>query len=213
MPEDVKEMLGISLQEKSVTNTPRGRPKRKSKHEKMSPVLKTKKEKVQIRQHTVKEKIDQQAKRKVIDEFLNTPKKRLVSTETCPIPFRQQSAKEQKISVLKMLSTTSAPANTMPERPPNKQELSDVIIAAAAAKMVKLDPEGFVLTLHMFLLLLILFLVPPPTMDEVGAQHCKKMLGYCQRGQWDTAGEALKVKLRFSRYYNNLCCADIGGDG
>ena len=147
MPEDVKEMLGIRMQEKSVTNTPRGRSKRKSKHEKTSPVLKTKKEKVMIRQHTVKEKIDQQAKRKVIDEFLNTPKKRLVSTETCPIPFRLQSAKEQKISVLKMLSATPAPATTSQEKPPNKQELSDVIIAAAAAKMVKLDPEGLILTL------------------------------------------------------------------
>ena len=63
-----------------------------------------------------------------------------------------------------------------PAPDPGKTELSDLVIAAAAAKMVKLDPG-----------------VPEPTAEEFGAQYCKKVLGCCQRGQWDLASETLKV--------------------
>ena len=54
--------------------------------------------------------------------------------------------------------------------------MGDVIIAAAAAKMVKLDPG-----------------VPTPTTEEFGAQYCRKVLLQCQRGQWESVGETLKV--------------------
>ena len=83
----------------------------------------------------------------------NTPKKRLLRTETCPIPFRQKSAKEQKISVLKLISDTVAPSNPSQEST-QKHDFSDVIIAAAAAKMVKLDSEGFVSLLNFTILFL-----------------------------------------------------------
>ena len=63
-----------------------------------------------------------------------------------------------------------------PAPDPGKTELSDLVIAAAAAKMVKLDPG-----------------VPEPTAEEFGAQYCRKVLGCCQRGQWDLASETLKV--------------------
>ena len=53
-----------------------------------------------------------------------------------------------------------------PAPDPGKTELSDLVIAAAAAKMVKLDPG-----------------VPEPTAEEFGAQYCRKVLGCCQRGQ------------------------------
>ena len=42
--------------------------------------------------------------------------------------------------------------------------------------MVKLDPS-----------------VPEPTSQEFGAQHCRKVLQMCQRGQWESAGEMLKT--------------------
>ena len=143
MPEDVKEMLGINTQDTKQVKSSRGRSKTKLKPEKSPPVVKKKREKEFLRSHTVKEKFEQQAKRKVIDEYLNTPKKRLLRTETCPIPFRQKSAKEQKISVLKLISDTVPPSNPSQEST-HKHDFSDVIIAAAAAKMVKLDSEGFV---------------------------------------------------------------------
>jgi hypothetical protein len=141
MPEDVREMLGMNAQETNQVKSSRGRSKTKLKPETSPPVAKKKREKEFLRPHTVKEKFEQQAKRKVIDEYLNTPKKRLLKTETCPIPFRQKSAKEQKISVLKLISDTVPPSNPSSEST-QKHDLSDIIIAAAAAKMVKLDSEG-----------------------------------------------------------------------
>ena len=134
MPEDVKEMLG--LQETSVIKSPRGRSKKK--HVISQEVVKKPKS---INPPTVKEKFEQHAKRKVIDEYLNTPKKRPLPVGECPIPFRQKSAKEQQISVINVMKNKIPSSQPSPESSP-KHDLSDVIIAAAAAKMVKLNPAG-----------------------------------------------------------------------
>ena len=145
MPEDVKEMLGLKTQEQKQPKIEKTKPKhplqQKSTFKSTTP--KKLKGKETTRQHSVKEKFEHENKRKVIDDYLNTPKKRL---PTCPIPFRQKSAKEQKISVLNMLSDSASVTPKESVSPtPQRLDLSDVIIAAAAAKMVKLNPEGSLL--------------------------------------------------------------------
>ena len=99
---------------------------------------------------SVKKKFEEHGKRRVIDEFLKTPKKLSVAPD---LPLKFQTVRERKLTVV----------NTMREKPqalsldPSaKPDLGDVIIAAAAAKMVKLDPA-----------------VPTPTSQEFGAQYCR----------------------------------------
>ena len=125
---------------------------------------------------SVRRKFEEHDKRKVIDEFLRTPKKSSVNLEN--VPLRLQTARERKVTVVnamrspdKKISTASL-ASDLPPKP----DLGDIIIAAAAAKMVKLDPT-----------------VPEPSLTEVGKQYCRKMLHLCHRGQGEAVGEILKV--------------------
>ena len=126
---------------------------------------------------SVKRKFEEHDKRKVITEFLRSPKKSSVNLES--VPLRLQTARERKVTVVnamrspdKKISTVSLTSDL-----PAKPDLGDIIIAAAAAKMVKLDPT-----------------VPEPTQTEVGKQYCRKMLHLCHRGQADSVSEILKVR-------------------
>ena len=72
-----------------------------------------------------------------------SPKESSVPLEN--VPLRLQTARERKLTVVnamrspdKKLSSSSLVTADLPPKP----KLSDVILAAAAAKMVKLDPTG-----------------------------------------------------------------------
>ena len=95
----------------------------------------------------MKRKFEEHDKRKVISEFLRSPKKSSVNLEN--VPLRLQTTRERKLTVvnamrspaknLPPLSPAPAPGLDLPSKP----DMADIIIAAAAAKMVKLDPTGW----------------------------------------------------------------------
>ena len=95
----------------------------------------------------MRRKFEEHDKRKVITEFLRSPKKSSVNLEQVPLSL--QTARERKVTVVNaMLSpdkkiSTVSPASTADPDIPAKPDLGDIIIAAAAAKMVKLDPTGW----------------------------------------------------------------------
>ena len=138
MPEDVKSMLGYPSQEKirktrhlsRETVGPQTRHPRRSRESSAPPP-------------TVKKKFEEHDKRKVIDQFLKSPKKSSVPLDN--VPLRLQTARERKLTVVNAMRSPDKKASSSSlvtaDLPP-KPGLSDVIIAAAAAKMVKLDPTG-----------------------------------------------------------------------
>ena len=96
---------------------------------------------------SVKKKFEEHGKRQVITEFLKTPKKSSVNLDN--VPLRLQTTRERKLTVVnamrspdKKISTVS-PASGPDCDLPAKPDMGDIIIAAAAAKMVKLDPTGW----------------------------------------------------------------------
>ena len=61
--------------------------------------------------------------------------------------------------------------------------------------------------------------VPPPTNDDVAERLVKRLLILCQRGEWDIAGENLKVVWRLSKYCSafeferfSRCISAVSGD-
>ena len=76
---------------------------------------------------------------------------------------------------------------------PNKINMADVIIAAAAAKTVKLKTAGDIGSSKSYSISSATEDVPPPTNDDVAERLVKRLLILCQRGEWDIAGENLKV--------------------
>ena len=139
MPEDVKSMLGYP--------SPSQEKLRKTRHlsrETVSSPARTRRSRESSAPPpTVKKKFEEHDKRKVIDQFLKSPKESSVPLEN--VPLRLQTARERKLTVVnamrspdKKLSSSTLVTADLPPKP----KLSDVILAAAAAKMVKLDPTG-----------------------------------------------------------------------
>ena len=134
MPEDVKSMLGRTspsrretLKTRHLSRETVRQPRRQARDSSAPPP-------------SIKRKFEEHDKRKVITEFLRSPKKSSVNLES--VPLRLQTARERKVTVVnamrspdKKISTVSLTSDL-----PAKPDLGDIIIAAAAAKMVKLDP-------------------------------------------------------------------------
>ena len=150
MPEDVKSMLGRpDAATQSRRETLRNMKTRHLSRETVSPPKRQARgtRDFSAPPPSVKRKFEEHDKRKVINEFLKTPKKSSVKLEN--VPLRLQTARERKLTVVnamrspdKKISTVSpatAPGSDLPAKP----DLGDIIIAAAAAKMVKLDPTGW----------------------------------------------------------------------
>ena len=79
-------------------------------------------------------------KRKVIDDYLKSPKKSSVNLDN--VPLRLQTKRERKLTVVNVMRGEDKSLSPAPVLPP-KPGMADIIIAAAAAKMVKLDPTGW----------------------------------------------------------------------
>lgn len=151
MPEDVKSMLGRPSQPSPRTDKTRHlsretvgqqrRPAREKRDSSAPPP-------------SVRRKFEEHDKRKVITEFLRSPKKSSVNLENVPLGL--QTARERKVTVVnamrspdKKISTASLASTTASDLPA-KPDLGDIIIAAAAAKVVKLDPTGWKLVLFYY---------------------------------------------------------------
>ena len=150
MPEDVKSMLGRGS---STTQSRRETLKSlKTRHLSRETVSTPKRLTRGTRDSSapppsVKRKFEEHDKRKVISEFLRSPKKSSVNLEN--VPLRLQTTRERKLTVVNAMrspaknlppvSPAPAPSLDLPAKP----DMADIIIAAAAAKMVKLDPTGW----------------------------------------------------------------------
>ena len=159
MPDDVKEMLG-QLPPSSTTTTKklsRSRSRNKSA-EPTSQRKSSRREQSDPAPPSTKKKFEEYEKRKTIDDYLKSPKKSSVSFSD-DLPLKLQTARERKLTVVNtMRKESSVPPVKLSPGLSSKPDLGDVIIAAAAAKMVKLDPA-----------------VPAPTTEEFGAQYCRKV--------------------------------------
>ena len=144
MPEDVKEMLGLQVERRN-----RSRSETRSANRSETPAVKIPsvvskaKSKDQIIPPSLEEKFDQQDKRNKISAFLNTRKE--AGPSTAPLP-KSPSVKAKNKAIIDALKDKITPAQPPPDAEPGspgpKLRLSDVIIAAAAAKTVKLKSEG-----------------------------------------------------------------------
>ena len=136
MPEDVKSMLGYPTSQKvrktrhlsRETVSPPARQPRRSRESSAPPP-------------SVKKKFQEHDKRQVINQFLKSPKKSSIPLDN--VPLRLQTTKERKLTVVNAMRTPEKKVSipTAPDLPP-KPDMGDIILAAAAAKMVKLDDRG-----------------------------------------------------------------------
>ena len=148
MPLDVKDMLGLPVLE--------GRKKKKrstseTRSVKPSPIAVVKrpakvvqsKVKEQFVSPSLDERFDQQAKRNMISAYLNIHKESIPSQPLVP---KTPTMKEKNKAVIDALKDKITPAQPPPDAEPGspgpKLNLADVIIAAAAAKTVKLKGKG-----------------------------------------------------------------------
>ena len=145
MPNDVKDMLGLPVEEPKIK-------KKRSKSETRSPPISSLKSpsrllkpkaKAKIVPPTLDQKFDHQAKRNMIDTFLNTKRDSSPSKSLVP---KSPSIREKNKAVIDALTEKITPAQPPPDAEPGtpgpKLNLADVIIAAAAAKTVKLKGTG-----------------------------------------------------------------------
>ena len=109
---------------------------------------------------TVREKFEEEAKRNAVASFLASP--------------RRTGMVEKALTSI----TPAKPPGEGEEGATAKLSLAEVIIAASAAKAVKMKSAEE---------------VPPPTLDEVAERQCRRLLILCQKGEWDSAGETLKA--------------------
>ena len=123
MPPDVKAMLGHEAAEAAAEAAPKPRSRSRSKSRTRSGDLASasasasaatprqsradKKKESYGPPPSVKKKFEEHGKRKVIAEFLNTPKKPSVVAAVQELPLKQQTVRERKITVL----------NTMRDKP------------------------------------------------------------------------------------------------
>ena len=144
MPQDVKDMLGLPV-EKGKKKIKRSKSEARSGKPNPIPIVKSparvpkSKSRDQLIPPSLKEKFDQQEKRNVISTFLNTRK------EAAQLP-KSPAVKAKNKAIIDALTEKITPAQPPPDAEPGspgpKLNLADVIIAAAAAKTVKLKSTG-----------------------------------------------------------------------
>ena len=110
----------------------------------------------------MKEKFEEEAKRQAVANYLASP---------------------QRMGMVDKALSGITPAKPPDDAEPGsawgaKLKLTDVIIAATAAKAVKMKSKEE---------------VPPPTLEEQAERQCRRLLILCQKGEWDSAGETLKA--------------------
>ena len=144
MPDDVKNMLGLPVdpaKKRKVRSKSETRPEDQNSVSsiKKAPDIRKAKSKDQIIPPSLKEKFDQQEKRTRIKEFLDTCK------DGASAP-KSPALKAKNKAIIDALTEKIPPAQPPPDAaldsPGPRLKLADVIIAAAAAKTVKLKSEG-----------------------------------------------------------------------
>ena len=152
MPDDVKEMMGLPIKDKNKRSKSEPRTPRKSNNLNVStskdkPKSPTKKSSPKSKSThdiffppSVAEKFEQQEKRNQIVAYLNKSRSTLRSKDTATPVKRKLS--EASLCLVDKISPVDPPPETFNENVPIKLSLADVIIAAAAAKTVKLKTTG-----------------------------------------------------------------------
>ena len=152
MPDEVREMLGLPVtsdQAKRSKSEPRT-PKKSNnvslnyKVRQKSPTVKSP-QKAKSTQEiffppSVAEKFEQQEKRNQIDAFLNKSRSSLRSKDPAT-PVRRKLS-DASLSLVDNIPPVDPPSENLNENITTKLSLADVIIAAAAAKTVKLKSKG-----------------------------------------------------------------------
>ena len=160
MPSDVRDML------LSVPGTPRARHRPKSLKAPETPVRPQqggKEKAVEPKKGpppTIKMKFEEEAKRQAVAAYLASPKRQTMVSDA-----------------LSSIKPSQPPEEGEPSQS-SKLSMTEVIVAAAAAKAVKMKSKED---------------VPPPSLDEVAERECKRLLILCRKGEWDSAGETLKA--------------------
>ncbi len=151
MPDDVKEMLGLPISDelKRSKSEPRSPKKLNNlnvnvKGGEKSPRIKSPKKAKSTHEiffpPSVAEKFEQQEKRNQIDAFLNKSRSTLRSKDSATPVKRKLS--DASLSLVDKIPPVNPPSEISDENVPTKLSLADVIIAAAAAKTVKLKSKG-----------------------------------------------------------------------
>ena len=147
MPDDVKEMLGLPIAgDKAKRSKSEPRTPRKSNNLNLnSPRRRTSPKKAKSTHEiffppSVAEKFEQQGKRNQMDAFLNKSRSTLRSKDSATPVKRKLS--DASLSLVDNIPPVSPPSEILDENVTTKLSLADVIIAAAAAKTVKLKSKG-----------------------------------------------------------------------
>ena len=150
MPDDVKEMLGLPIDDKVKRSKSEPRTPRKSNNlnlnsprRQKSPDKSPKKAKSTHEiffPPSVAEKFEQQEKRNQMDAFLNKSRTSLRSKDSATPVKRKLS--DASLSLVDKIPPVNPPSEIPDDNVTTKLSLADVIIAAAAAKTVKLKSKG-----------------------------------------------------------------------
>ena len=151
MPDDVKEMLGLPITDEVKRSKPEPRSPKKLNNLKnvvkggeKSPRTKSPKKAKSTHEiffpPSVAEKFEQQEKRNQMDAFLNKSRSTLRSKDSATPVKRKLS--DASLSLVDKIPPVNPPSEISDENVPTKLSLADVIIAAAAAKTVKLKSKG-----------------------------------------------------------------------
>ena len=148
MPQDVKEMLGLPVEDakkkriRSRSETGQGKQNETPRVKNPSKMSKPK-SRERIFPPSLEEKFDQQDKRNEISAFLSKQKE--AGPSQAPLP-KSPAVQAKNKAVIDALTEKITPAQPPPDAEPGsprpKLNLADVIIAAAAAKTVKLKSTG-----------------------------------------------------------------------
>ena len=148
MPQDVKEMLGLPVEDekkkriRSRSETRQGKQNETPKVKKPS-VMSKSKSRERVFPPSLEEKFDQQDKRNKISAFLSKQKEAGPSQALLPKSPAVQAKNKAVIDALtEKITPAQPPPDAEPDSPRPKLNLADVIIAAAAAKTVKLKSTG-----------------------------------------------------------------------
>ena len=144
MPEDVRNMLGLPIdpaKKRKIRSKSESRPGDQNLFPsvKKSPDIRKAKSKDQIIPPSLQEKFDQQEKRTRIKEFLDTCKEGASSQKSPALKAKNKAVID---ALTEKIPPAQPPADAALDSPGPKLKLADVIIAAAAAKTVKLKSEG-----------------------------------------------------------------------
>ena len=152
MPDDVKEMLGLPISDKDKDKRSKSEPRTPNKSNILSSSSKGRQKsaikspkKAKSAQEiffppSVAQKFEQQEKRNKIDAFLNKSRSSLRSKDPAT-PVRRKLS-DASLSLVDKIPPLDPPSENLNENITSKLSLADVIIAAAAAKTVKLKSKG-----------------------------------------------------------------------